>query len=281
MLEARGIDVSIRGKKLLNQLSLKITPGEFMVVVGPNGAGKSTLLKALTGEQSISFGEILMNGSTLKNIPTSEQAKVRAVLPQDSSLNFPFRVHEVVAMGRSPHQGSGANIDEEIIASVLEEVDVTELFDRDYTTLSGGERQRVQIARVLAQIWNPNPKKPHYLLLDEPTSALDLSHQHSVLGIARKIMERQNIGVLAVLHDLNLAAYYADHIAVLKDGRLLCQGTPQEVLTPERIEEAFGTPALVLPHPLRENCPLIVTPVHKAADASHEHSRPKLRLTRA
>lgn len=266
MLEARSVTFRVKEKRLVAELSLCISPGEFVVVVGANGAGKSTLLKVLAGELVPGFGTVYMNNVPLHHIPLQDQAKTRAVLPQDASLHFPFKVDEVVAMGRSPHTGSGLENDQRIIDAVLHEVDAQDLRHRDYTTLSGGERQRVQMARVLAQIWDAEPGQARYLLLDEPTSALDLAHQHATLATANRMVVNQNIGVLAILHDLNLAAYYADRIAILKDGHLLCQGTPREVLTPGRISEAFDIPAAVLIHPLRDDCPLVVTPVHSGVN---------------
>ena len=164
-------------------------------------------------------------------------------------------------MGRSPHPASSRECDQAIVTAAMDEAEVSHLAGRDYTTLSGGERQRVQLARVLSQVWGAANGEARYLLLDEPTSALDLSHQHSVLATATRFARENGMGVLAVLHDLNLAAYYADRVAVLKDGCLLCCGSPKEVLTPERIAEAFNLSTMVLRHPRYKDCPLVVTPV--------------------
>lgn len=260
-LAARCVSLKVGGKSLLKGLSLRIEPGEVLAVVGPNGAGKSTLLKVLAGEKQADFGSLTLNDRELRDIPLSDLARFRAVLPQETQLSFPFKVEEVVAMGRSPHPASSRERNQAIVVEAMEEAEVSHLKGRDYTTLSGGERQRVQLARVLSQVWGSANDQARYLLLDEPTSALDLSHQHSVLTTATRFARQNGMGVLAVLHDLNLAAYYADRVAVLKDGCLLCCGSPKEVLTPERIAEAFNLSTMVLQHPRYEDCPLVVTPV--------------------
>jgi iron complex transport system ATP-binding protein len=188
------------------------------------------------------------------------------VLPQESALTFPFTVQEVVLMGRTPHERTaGRAEDDAIVCAALEAVECQMLTDRIYTTLSGGERQRVQLARVLAQIWDARstsqPPGARYLLLDEPTASLDLAYQHGTLDIARRFA-RAGVGVLAILHDLNLAAQYADRLAVLQAGRMVALGTPAQVLQPSLIERVFAIPALVMPHPCLE-C-MHVVPVPRA-----------------
>jgi iron complex transport system ATP-binding protein len=228
-----------------------------LAVVGPNGAGKSTLRKILCGDLKPSGGEVFMKGRALADWSLTERAQVRAVLPQDSSLNFPFTVLEVVLMGRAPHlKGAEGKHDYEVARAALDAVEVRHLEERIYPTLSGGERQRVQLARVLAQIWEPPAGGARYLLLDEPTSNLDLAHQHSTLKIARRFA-REGVGVLIILHDLNLAAQYADRILMLRQGSVAALGSPIEVLTPEAIYETFGMPVVITKHPLLE-CPLII-----------------------
>lgn len=260
MIEARGIDVSIGAKALLKNVSLEVRAGEVLIVVGPNGAGKSTLRKVLCGDLPPTRGEVLMNERRLFEWPLLERARVRAVLPQDSTLNFPFTVLEVVLMGRAPHlKGTENRRDYEIARAALDAVEAAHLEERIYPTLSGGERQRVHLAHALAQIWEPpssDPNAARYLLLDEPTSNLDLAHQHRTLAVARRFA-REKVGVLVILHDLNLAAQYADRIAVLREGTLVALGTPQDVLTPEAIRETFATPVIVMKHP-HLDCPLII-----------------------
>lgn len=260
-------DLSVRAgnKYLLSEISLDILPGDVLAVLGPNGAGKSTLLKALCSELSIHCGEIVMNGRRIADWRLSEQACMRSVLPQNSSLAFPFSVKDVVLLGRSPHHSSRNSYrNEAIVRKALAVTDTETLRDRPYTTLSGGERQRVQLARVLAQIWEPATSGARYLLLDEPTSALDLAHQHATLTIIRHFAKSQDVGVFVILHDLNLAAGYADRIAVLDNGRLKAHGTPIEVLSPDLISETFRVPVTVTPHPKKQNQVLIIECPHQA-----------------
>lgn len=246
---------------ILEQVSLTIGSGEVISIIGQNGAGKSTLLKLVSGEYKPTSGTIYCRGTDLRSIPIREQARIRAVLPQSSSLHFPFRVHQVVMMGRSPHAGQGYQADQEIVKQVMQLTDTIHLQQRVFTTLSGGEKQRVHLARALAQIWPDRSNEVRFLLLDEPTSALDLAHQHQTLSIARRFAEEFNVGVLTVLHDFNLASYYSDRIAVLANGGLLSEGRPGDVITADTIEQAFNTSVKVIDHPLHRGCPLVVSPV--------------------
>ena len=259
MIEGRGISFTVGGKQILQDLTLALRSAEVLAVIGPNGAGKSTVSRVLSGEVEPSVGEVSMNNRPLRDWPLRERAKVRAVLPQHSSLQFAFRVIDVVMMGRSPHNSTFDRHDMEIAQAALKKADVSHLADRLFPGLSGGERQRVHMARVLAQIWDPNKDNARYLLLDEPTSALDLSHQHSTLAIARDLADKQGVGVLIVLHDLNLAALYADRIALMQSGKLKRLGTPTEVLQADIVEEVFEIPVTVNAHPLSGECPLVIT----------------------
>jgi iron complex transport system ATP-binding protein len=267
-LAAAGLGVRRQGRWLLDGVDLTLAAGEVLVLLGANGAGKSTLLKCLAGEILPEQGQVLLNGRALGRWRPADAARRRAVLPQASPLSFPFTALEVVLMGRIPHgglQGSAGAADLGIAAAALAATEVAHLAERRYTTLSGGERQRVHLARVLAQLWEPLPGgEPQWLLLDEPTASLDLAHQHGVLTLARRWAADPTArrGVLVVLHDLNLAAQYAERIAVLKEGRLLISGTPAAVLTPGLIEAAFGLAVSVLPHP-ELDCPLIVPRVRR------------------
>lgn len=278
MIEAREVTVRVGASVLLEGVTVEVRPGEVLAVVGPNGAGKSTLRKALCGDVELSGGEVWMCGRALSEWTAIERARVRAVMPQDSALNFPFTVLEVALMGRLPHLRGGERLrDYEIACAALEAAEAGHLAGRLYPTLSGGEKQRVQLARVLAQIWEPAERGRsgdkrsdrsegvgvRFLLLDEPTSNLDLAHQHDALAVARRLA-RDGAGVFVVLHDLNLAAQYADHILMLKGGRAVRLGRPREVLTREAIRELFGVEAVVTEHPSAD-CPLVV-PVPAASD---------------
>ena len=252
-LEVRNATVRIGDKTLLDNVSIQVNPGEVVTVLGPNGAGKSTLLKVISGERELSSGDVLLNGRS--DWPLSEQALMMGILPQSSSLSFPFTVEEVVLLGRIPctsdHQ---ENLD--IVAKALDEVDGAHLKGRQYTTLSGGEKQRVHMARVLAQIWTESALGKRYLLLDEPTSALDPAHQQLTLKMARKQAD-QGIGVLVILHDLNLAARYSDRLVILKQGAIAAQGTPAEALTRETIDAIFDIDVTIAEHPAFK-CPLVI-----------------------
>ena len=258
MIEAKNITVAIESKKLLDYVSLSLQAGEVLIVIGQNGAGKSTLRKVLSGDLQPTSGEVWMNNRLLSAWTLPERARVRAVLPQDSALSFPFTVLEVVLMGRAPHvSGAESKRDYEIARRALEAVEAAHLEDRIYPTLSGGERQRVHLARVLAQIWESvGSTQTRCLLLDEPISNVDIAHQHQILRIARNLAKQQ-VAVLVILHDLNLAAQYADKIAMLKNGRIIALDVPDRILTEELIQETFGVAVGVIKHPYL-NCPLII-----------------------
>jgi len=253
MLSVSGVTRKLGGRPVLRDLSLAVRPGEVLAVIGPNGAGKSTLLHLLSGALSAEGGEVLLDDRPLRRWPLAELARRRAVLAQDSVLGFPFRALEVVLLGRAPHAGrTDRRGDLQAAAGALQETGAAHLADRLYPTLSGGERQRVQLARVLAQIW-PGPETGGagpacYLLLDEPTNNLDIAHQAALMATARRFAQA-GCGVLAILHDPNLASLHADRICVLDRGHVAAEGTPQAVLTEAMMRSVFGMAATVLPHP--------------------------------
>lgn len=253
LLHCRQLSLSRGGRPILDRLDLSLQAGSLTALLGPNGAGKSSLLKCLTGELEHQ-GEIRLFGRERQEWAGTELAHRVGVLPQSSSLNFPFLCEEVVAMGRLPHSEPASRRDQ-IVRAAMTHAGVEHLAGRLYPGLSGGERQRVQFARVLAQIWQepspgrlPDPEQPRLLLLDEPTSALDLKYQHQLLTMARALATR-NTAVLVVLHDLNLAARYADRLVMLEQGRLMADGSPSEVLTPALIARLYDYPAQVIHHP--------------------------------
>lgn len=248
MLELSDIRVKFGAASILDGVNLRVDAGEMVVLLGPNGAGKTTLLQVACGDQKAD-GQVLIGGKALSSWVPVELARRRAVLPQAATLAFPFRVREVVLMGRFPHQHgrSETREDLEIVRQVMEEADVAHLADRLYPHLSGGEKQRVQWARVMAQIWDESPG-PRLLMLDEPTSALDITHQIALLDRARQWCGR-GVGILAVLHDLNLAVRYADRLMVLHRGRVHAEGTPEQALTAEVIREVYQIEARRLESP--------------------------------
>jgi len=255
VLSVSSIDVVAGSARLLSSLSLALSPGSVTAVVGPNGAGKTSLLKVLCGQLRSVCGSVQLRGLDLSAWSLQERARMIAVLPQQSLLNFSFQVGEVVALGRHPHS-SGAQRDAQIVDQALAAVDATVLKQRDYTTLSGGEKQRVHLARVLAQLWQGEAEQERYLLLDEPTAALDLAHQHMILRAART-MAADGVGVMVILHDLNLAAHYADTVVMLDHGRIVASGDACSVLTEKNIEQVFGIAVTLMSHPQTQR-PLII-----------------------
>ena len=253
MLEAQQLRVQRGAVTVLDEVNLQLLPGQVLGVLGPNGAGKSTLLGALSGELAASAGQVLLDGRALADWPGPERARRLAVLPQSSTLDFAFRVEDVVGMGRLPHS-SGRELDGQIIAAALNAADAAYLSGRNYLTLSGGERQRVHLARVLAQLWPGGAGQT--LLLDEPTSMLDPLHQHTTLQALRDFAQR-GAAVLVIVHDLNLAARYCDRLLLLVNGLPQVLGTPDEVLQPDNLKLVFGLDVLVQRHPERDH-PLIV-----------------------
>ncbi|MBK1643524.1 heme ABC transporter ATP-binding protein [Thiocapsa imhoffii] len=266
MLKAEKIGFRIAQHRLLEDVGCVVGPGEFVVVLGPNGAGKSTLLRVLSGDLTPTTGAVSLNGRRLRNWSPPVLARQRAVLPQQSALSFPFLVEDVVRMGRSPHRAVARERQETIVQEAMRRADVWHLAGRLYPSLSGGERQRVQLARVLAQIWDPTDLGPRYLLLDEPTSALDIAHQHQLLAIAREMLSGGELGVLAILHDLNLASAYADRILLLKNGRLVAAGPVAEIMNCADLAAVFGIPVQTIAHPQLAGRHLVITG-HHVSDA--------------
>ena len=258
MLAASDLHFRYGSKSILAGVSLSIRPGEVLAIIGPNGAGKSTLLHLLSGATKPQDGDVSLDGRPLRQWRPAALARRRAVLPQAPLLSFPFRVLDVVMLGRSPYAGQVERQEDlRIAAAALREADVEHLAERIYPTLSGGERQRVQLARVLAQVWpaggearadGAEDSNSRYLLLDEPTNNLDIAHQQTALAAARRLTDRGH-GVLTVLHDPNLAALHADRICILQGGVIVAEGAPDAVITERNLEAAFGLRVTVLRHP--------------------------------
>ncbi len=253
VVEARELSYRVGKSELVKRVSLALEARQLTVLVGPNGAGKSTLLRLLSGELPATNGEISFDGKPLAAWDRVELARRRAMLAQASELSFAFVVEDVVRLGRSPHGDRDAAITREIIEAAMGAGDCKHLRDRLYVTLSGGEQQRVHAARVFAQVWENNGTRA--LFLDEPTASLDLVHQHQLLACAQSFAKR-GAAVACVLHDLNLAAHYADRVIVLNHGTLVADGTARDVFTAQLLAEVFGVDAVVAPHPLL-GCPSI------------------------
>ncbi|WP_273789170.1 heme ABC transporter ATP-binding protein [Bartonella sp. ML70XJBT] len=239
MIEATNICVQRGKKQILNHVNLQAKSGAFTIIIGPNGSGKSTFVKALSGEIPYS-GKITLNGYDVRQTKTYEMAKMRAVLPQSTTLVFPFLVHEVVGLGLSGNQVTIAKAElQNLIQEALERVDLSDYGNLYYHQLSGGEQARVQLARVLCQIWKPIYNGiPRWMILDEPIASLDIQHQIIVMDIAKQFAHSGG-GVLAVLHDLNLAAHYADNMILLKKGEIYCEGNSSAVLTTQNLHDVY------------------------------------------
>ncbi|WP_052284507.1 heme ABC transporter ATP-binding protein [Kluyvera genomosp. 1] len=252
MIDAQNLTFSINGRCLTNNVSLTLPGGEIVAILGPNGAGKSTLLRQLTGYLQPDSGHCSLFGRPLRDWPTAELAKTRAVMRQNCHMAFPFSVMEVVRMGRHPHRTRNPRDETEHIMALC---GCNELASRDYRHLSGGEQQRVQLARLLVQLWEPEPS-PKWLFLDEPTSALDIHHQQHLFRLLRQLVHKRQFNVCCVLHDLNLAARYADRIILLEKGQIVDNGTPQEVLTETALRNLYQAEISVAHAP--DNAPLIM-----------------------
>jgi iron complex transport system ATP-binding protein len=243
MIEVRNAGFEIRGRKLLENVSFSVNPGEFWAIVGANGAGKSTLIKLLSAEQVATSGSFLFHGRELGKYKLKELARKRAVLSQKNNITLSFTSQEIVLMGRYPFYDSDpGQRDLAIVDLCLRKVGISHLKNRLYPTLSGGEQQRVQLARALAQVWDI---ENGLLLLDEPTTGMDLLHQYETFQLAKELT-RKNFAVIAVIHDLNQALQYADGVLMLKEGRAHAIGSPENVLTEQTIREAFGLPVQII-----------------------------------
>ncbi|HIZ99387.1 MAG TPA: heme ABC transporter ATP-binding protein [Candidatus Janibacter merdipullorum] len=249
------------GRQILSGVSLEVSPGRLLALVGPNGAGKSTLLALMCGDLRLSGGEVRIDDRPLGQWSASDLARVRSVLLQSNDVSFSFTSREVVEMGRNPWTGRPeADEDEEAVTEAMRTADVVHLADRPYSSLSGGERARVSLARVLAQ-------RTPVVLLDEPTAALDLRHQEEVMSVARSLA-REGRAVIVVLHDLSLAAAYADEIAVIAEGTLGALGEPAEVLTTEMVRSVYGVDTHLLESPDGHR---IVIPLRHHIATQEEH----------
>ncbi len=252
MLSIENITIHYETRMVLRNISLSVNAGEVLALIGPNGVGKSTLLRACSGTLKPIGGRILVDGQDTHHLRVEERAKLIAVVPQAVRLPETFSVFETVLMGRTPYLGwlgRESEKDRSAVQAALERTCTLELAERPIGELSGGEQQRVLIARALAQ-------SARTLLLDEPTAHLDLKHQASVLSLVCDLAHVENYAVLIALHDLNLAAQYADRVALLSNGAVAAIGTPEQVLTEENLSPAYGLRIAVYEHPAH-GAPLI------------------------
>lgn len=263
LLRCRGLSLrQAGGRSLIEPLDLQLQAGELLVLLGENGAGKSSLLRLLAGEPPApglqAGGTVELAGRPLANWSPRALARCRAVLPQHTDLAFDFHALELVALARHPH-GDPPAVARAMAAGALARAGASAFARRGLRELSGGERARVFLAAALAQIESPDATQPRLLLLDEPTAALDLAQQHRLMATVRELAAGGRVGVVAIVHDLNLAAQYADRVLLLAAGRRLAEGPPAAVLRPEAIARGFGVRAACLDHPLAPAQALIAT----------------------
>ena len=253
MLEIENLSVDYGARRVLREVSLDVQAGEVLALIGPNGAGKTTLIRAASGVIPARGGQIHTNGDDFASLQPMQRARYLAVVPQAAALPPAFTVWETVMLGRTPYLGflgQPSEKDEKLARRALERVDALGLADRRIGELSGGEAQRALLARALCQ-------STPILLLDEPTAQLDLHHQMSLLELVRGLAHNDNLAVLIALHDLNLAARYADRVALLVGGRIQAIVKPRQVLKSKLISQAYGWPVRVVDHPLAD-APLVL-----------------------
>jgi iron complex transport system ATP-binding protein len=240
-IAAQDVSVELGGRDVVREVSVQVHPRELVALVGPNGCGKSTLLSVLSGTRALRRGRVWIDGHDLASVPVRELARHRSLVTQHNRTDTPFTVAEVVEMGRYPWlRTPQAQRSPEIIAEAIRLCDLTDIADRPFSQLSGGQQARVSLARAVAQ-------DPPVMMLDEPTAALDIRHQEQVLDILCAHRD-SGAAVLLVVHDLSLAAAYADRVAVMKQGRLLAVGPTREVMTPALLTETYDHPVQVIEH---------------------------------
>tara|TARA_B100000212_G_C27341801_1_gene519540 strand:+ start:104 stop:877 length:774 start_codon:yes stop_codon:yes gene_type:complete len=251
-LNLESVSLKLDNRQILKDVSLEINEGEIVSVIGPNGAGKSTLLNILTGDINPDSGEISYDNKQLKQISIQERAFTRSVMSQMQTLVFNFSVKDVIEMGWLQRGNSDfSNNFSMAFKNVTKECNVHNLIHRKFNSLSGGEQRRVHFARTLLQLWRPSESNdPRYLLLDEPTANLDLSSEMLLMNILKK-RASLNVGILVILHDLNLASHFADKIAIIKDGEIMAFGEPEKIMEDAFLTSIYDVPIKVKHDPLR------------------------------
>jgi len=245
MLKIENLSAFYGTKQVLHDINLDVKTGEVLALIGPNGAGKSSLIRAVSGIVPVRAGRITFNGHDFLRQSATQRARSIAVVPQATSLPAAFTVWETVLLGRTPYLnflGQASSADEQIARASLEHVDALHLSDRYVGEISGGEQQRILLARALAQ-------QTPVLLLDEPTTHLDIQHQSALLNLVKAQARECNLAVLMVVHDLNLAALYADRVALLEHGRMRAVGTPAEILNEKTLKPISGVDLNIVQHP--------------------------------
>ncbi len=251
-LNLKSVSLKLDNRQILKDVSLEINEGEIVSIIGPNGAGKSTLLNVLTGDFIPDSGETIYDNKELSQISIQERAFTRSVMSQMQTIVFNFSVKDVIEMGwlqrGDSHFSSNFSM---AFENVTKECNVHNLIHRKFNSLSGGEQRRVHFARTLLQLWRPSESNdPRYLLLDEPTANLDLSSEILLMNIL-KSRASSNVGILVILHDLNLASHFADKIAIIKDGSIMAFGEPEKIMRDDFLTSIYEVPIRVKYDPLR------------------------------
>ncbi len=255
MIKAHHINYKHKEFHILDGVDVSLEYGDFLAIVGPNGAGKSSLLSVLANEVNPGKQTILFKNKPINDWKVKELSRHKAKFSQHNSNDIPLEVKDVVMMGRYPYfEAQPGREDLEAMNKMMYETDVFHLKDREYNTLSGGEKQRVHLSRVMAQLQNDIAHK--LVFLDEPLNNLDVKHQYKALEIIKNFTRKANSAIV-VLHDLNLAAQFADKVLLMKSGKVSAYGTPKEVFTAENISKAYGFPCTICPHPINNN-PMII-----------------------
>lgn len=246
-------------REVLSGISMHIVPGRMTAVLGANGAGKSTLLALLSGEMAATSGKVMLDGKDLSVMSADSQAQRRGVLPQSAGIVFPMDVATIISMGAYAFTEVSDKDVHALVEQALSEVGMAHACDRQYQQLSGGEQQRIQFARVWVQVMLAVRQHGYaYMLLDEPVSSLDPRYQHGLLALARQLAQTGKVGIVAVLHDVNLAVRWCDELYLLAQGRMLACGAPKDVLEEGMLEQMYGMRPVVMPHPLRKESPLVL-----------------------
>lgn len=255
MITTKTLTYTLRQKTILKHIDVCIRPGELMIIIGPNGAGKSTLLNIMAREIEDYHGKIFFKEKSLEEWENRKLVQHKAKFSQEYNADIGLSVQEIVLMGRYPYfQANPTAEDLTHVATAMQETDIYTLRTRRYNSLSGGEKQRVHLARVLAQL--KNPILPKLAFFDEPLNNLDVKYQHKILGTLRSFVKQGNSAVI-VLHDLNLTSEFADRVLLIKQGKILAQGKPDEIFIKPLIQKAYDFPCTVCPNPITR-CPMII-----------------------
>jgi len=252
-IHANQVNFSYDQKQILHDVTLEMEKGKFTGIIGPNGSGKTTFAKLMSKLLKPETSTIYVNNQDINTIKISDLAKVMAMVPQASQINYDLTVYEVVMLGRTPHLKRfqrESDYDLNLVEEVMKETDTWQYKDRMIHQLSGGERQRVIIARALAQ-------EPEILILDEPVTYLDIHHQLQVMSLIKELSNKRNMTIITILHDLNYALKYCDHVVLLSEGRVFKHGEPKDVVTKDHIKSVYNIDVSIMDHPVT-NHPMVI-----------------------